>query len=48
MLFTLTKIGGKSGLYFVKQQKSLAQTNGYIEEMINGKRVIKVFSHEDK
>lgn len=48
MLFTLTKIGGKSGLYFVKQQKSLAQTNGYIEEMINGQRVIKVFSHEDK
>ncbi len=39
-------IGGKSGKYFVDQQKSLANVNGYIEEMINGQRVVKVFNHE--
>lgn len=41
-------IAGKSGKYFVKQQASLAQMNGYIEEMINGQKVIKVFCHEEK
>jgi ATP-binding cassette subfamily B multidrug efflux pump len=48
MLYILKTIGGKSGLYFVKQQKALGKTNGYIEEMINGQKVIKVFSYEDK
>ena len=51
MLFVMInltkKIGGNSGKYFVKQQKSLAQVNGYIEEMISGQKVIKVFCHED-
>lgn len=42
------KIAGKSGAYFVKQQKALGNVNGYIEEMINGQKVVKVFCHEDK
>ncbi len=41
-------IAGKSGKYFVKQQASLANMNAYIEEMINGQKVIKVFCHEEK
>ncbi len=41
-------VGGKSGKYFVKQQRSVADLNGYIEEMINGQKVVKVFCHEDK
>ncbi len=40
-------IGGNSGRYFIKQQKSLGDVNGYIEEMINGQKVIKVFCHEE-
>lgn len=40
-------IGGKSGAFFVKQQKSLGEVNGYIEEMMNGQKVVKVFCHED-
>jgi len=39
-------IAGKSGRYFVEQQKSLGDLNGYIEEMINGLKVVKVFNHE--
>lgn len=39
-------IGGKSGLYFGKQQKDLGILNGYIEEMMEGQKVIKVFNHE--
>lgn len=42
------KIAGQSGAYFVKQQKTLGNVNGYIEEMINGQKVVKVFCHEDK
>ena len=48
MLFVTKKIAGKSGSYFVKQQQSLGTVNGYIEEMINGQKVIKVFCHEEK
>lgn len=40
-------IAGNSGKFFIKQQMSLGKTNGYIEEMINGQKVIKVFCHED-
>ncbi len=40
-------IGGKSGKFFVQQQKSLGNVNGYIEEMMNGQKVVKVFCHED-
>lgn len=46
MLFVTKKIGGKSGKYFIKQQQSLGDVNGYIEEMVNGQKVIKVFCHE--
>jgi len=48
VMFMITgKVAGKSGKYFVKQQKSLGDVNGYIEEMITGQKVIKVFCHED-
>ncbi len=47
MLFITGKIGGLSSKFFVKQQYSLAVVNGYIEEMINGQKVVKVFCHED-
>ena len=53
MLFTVTAIifvsktlAGKSGKYFIGQQKSLGALNGYIEEMVNGQKVVKVFNHE--
>jgi ATP-binding cassette subfamily B protein len=48
MLLLTGKIGGKSGSYFLKQQKSIGSLNGYIEEMINGQKVIKVFCHEEE
>ncbi len=46
MLKVTMKIGGGSAKYFTKQQASLASLNGYIEEMINGQKVVKVFNHE--
>ena len=47
--FFLTKfVGGKSRKYFIAQQLSIGKTTGYIEEMIKGQKVIKVFNHEDK
>ncbi len=42
------KIAGGSARYFVRQQASLGDVNGYIEEMINGQKVVKVFCHEEK
>ena len=48
MLKLLKSITGKSGRYFIRQQESLADVNGYIEEMINGQKVVKVFCHEEK
>ena len=48
MMFVTKKIGEKSGKYFAKQQQSLGDVNGYIEEMINGQKVVKVFCHEEK
>ncbi len=47
MMLVTGKIAGRSGKYFVGQQKSIAEVNGYIEEMINGQKVVKVFCHED-
>ncbi|MGM9521061.1 MAG: ABC transporter ATP-binding protein, partial [Oscillospiraceae bacterium] len=41
-------VTGKIGIYFMMQQKNLADVNGYVEEMINGQKVIKVFCHEEK
>lgn len=48
MLFVTKTIGGKSGSFFVKQQRSVGKVNGYIEEMINGQKVVQVFCYEDK
>ena len=42
------KLAQRSGGYFVKQQKDLGNVNGYIEEMLEGQKVVKVFCHEDK
>lgn len=48
ILKVVGNIASKSSKYFVSQQKSLGNVNGYIEEMINGQKVVKVFCHEDK
>lgn len=48
MLKTVSVIAGKSGKYFANQQKSLGSVNGYIEEMIDGVKVVKVFCHESE
>lgn len=46
MMFVTKKIAGKSAVHFIAQQRELGDMNGYIEEMINGQKVIKVFNHE--
>ena len=48
MLQVTGRVAGKSGYYFIRQQKALGDVNGYIDEMINGQKVIKVFCHEEK
>ena len=48
MLLVTSKIAGKSAVYFAKQQKDLGRVNGYIEEMMDGQRIVKVFCHEEK
>lgn len=48
MFFTTKTLAGKSGMYFGKQQKNLGKVNGYIEEMMEGQKVIKVFCHEEE
>ncbi len=48
MVFVTSKIGGKSASYFTKQQDNLGVVNGYIEEMMEGQKVVKVFCHEEK
>lgn len=48
MLFVSSKLGGRSARYFAKQQKDLGIVNGYIEEMMAGQKVVKVFCHEEK
>lgn len=48
MLFITAKIASKSGKYFVGQQKSLGDVNGYVEEMVTGQKVVKVFCHEEQ
>ena len=47
MLLVVKTIGGRSRRYFAAQQKAIGEVNGYIEEMIEGQKVIKVFNHED-
>ncbi|MBQ4208598.1 MAG: ABC transporter ATP-binding protein, partial [Clostridia bacterium] len=48
MFFVTGKVAGQSGKYFVKQQSALGDVNGYIEEMMNGQKVVKVFCREDR
>lgn len=48
MLLITGRVASRSGKFFVRQQTSLGDVNGYIEEMINGQKVIKVFCHEEK
>ena len=48
MLTVSKKIGGGSAKYFIRQQKSVGITEGYIQEMMNGQKVVKVFNHEEK
>ncbi|MBR2732282.1 MAG: ABC transporter ATP-binding protein, partial [Clostridia bacterium] len=48
MILVSKKIGGGSAKYFVRQQRSIGAAEGYIQEMMNGQRVIKVFCHEEK
>ena len=48
MLFVTKKIGGNSGRFFVRQQMALADVTGFVEERMNGQRVVKVFNHERK
>lgn len=52
MVFLMLKvtgmIAGKSGAYFVKQQKDIGNVNGYIEEMINGQKIVKAFCYEEE
>lgn len=48
MLMATKTIAGKSGKYFIEQQKNLGAVNGYIEEMMDGQKVVKVFCHEEE
>ena len=48
MVGVVRKIGSQSGKYFIRQQKDLGVLNGYIEEMMEGQKVVKVFCHEDE
>lgn len=48
MVLTTGKVAGKSSSYFIKQQKSIGELNGFIEEMMEGQKVVKVFCHEEE
>ena len=48
MIFATGKVGAGSAKYFVRQQKAVASTEGYIQEIMNGQKVVKVFNHEKK
>ena len=48
MLFVTGKIGGGSARHFIRQQIAIGKTEGYVEEMMNGQKVVKVFCHEDE
>ena len=47
IFFVTVKIAGKSAKFFIGQQKALGKLNGYVEEMVNGQKVVKVFNHEE-
>lgn len=46
MLFVTKKVGGNSARYFIRQQVSMGEVEGFVEEMMNGQKVVKVFCHE--
>ena len=48
MMFTTKNLASRSGKYFVEQQRNLGRVNGFIEEMMNGQKVVKVFCHEEE
>lgn len=48
MLFVTKKVSAQSGKYFMRQQKNIGAVNGFIEEMMSGQKVVKVFCHEEK
>ncbi len=48
MLIVVKKLGGNSAKYFLRQQRSLGKTEGFIQEMMNGRKVVKVFCHEEE
>lgn len=48
MIFTTSKLSALSANYFIRQQKDLGEVNGYIEEMMEGQKVVKVFCYEEK
>ena len=47
MVIVARKVGGGSAKYFIRQQKSMGKTEGFVQEMMNGQKVIKVFNHEE-
>ena len=48
MLFVSRTVGGNSSKYFVRQQKAMGKTEGFIQEIMNGQKVVKVFCHEER
>ena len=48
MIFVAKTVGGGSAKYFIKRQKSIGQTEAFVQEMMNGQKVVKVFNHEEK
>lgn len=48
MFLVTKKVGGGSARYFIRQQQALGKTEGYVEEMMNGQKVVKVFCHEEE
>ena len=48
LIFVTTTVGGGSARFFIRQQKSLGRSEGYVQEMMNGQKVVKVFCHEDE
>ena len=48
MMFVVKHVGGNSAKYFLRQQKAIGETEGYIEEMMSGQKVVKVFNHEEE
>ena len=46
MVFVVKKVGGQSSKFFIRQQQAIGRTEGFVEEMMNGQKVVKVFCHE--